>query len=143
MSIINYGVIVILFVVYFCWTWNNTKDYETNFHRILYTVIGTGIIALGTYIIFLISKRGINYPYVEMIGKVRNIILLIFVPINGFIISPQIARTIGRIKKDNITNEELKRKIILFIIITIIVITIECSYFKNIQNGIIAQFNIK
>ena len=143
MSIIIYGVIVILFVVYFCWTWNNTKYFEGNFQRILFTIIGTIIIALGTYIIFIISKREINYPHIEMIGKVRNIILLIFVPINGFIIVPQIARTLGIMKRDNITDEELKKKIILFIIITIIVITIECSYFKNIQNGIITQFNIK
>ena len=143
MSIIIYGVIVILFAVYFSWTWNNTKDFEGNFYRILYTVIGTVIITLGTYIVFLISKGGINYPNIEMIGKIRNIILLIFVPINGFIILPQIARTIGKMKKDNITNDELKKKIILFIIIIIIVITIECSYFKNIQNGIIVQFNNK
>ena len=143
MSAMIYVIIIILFFVYLSWTWNNTKAFEGNFTRISYIIIGTLFITLATYIIFLISKSGITYPHVEMIGKIRNIILLTFVPINGFITLPQIANTIEKIKNDNITAEQLKRRIVIFIIIVLLIVIFECSYFKNIQNGIIQVINLR
>lgn len=143
MSGLIYGIIIILFLVYLFWTWNNTKCFEGNFTRISYIIIGTLFMTLATYIIFLISKKGITYPHQDMVGVVRNIILLTFVPINGFIVLPQIASTIGKIKNDDITGEQLKRRLLIFIITIIIIVLIECSYFKNIQSGIIQLINLR
>ena len=143
MSAMIYVVIIILFLVYLSWTWNSTKSFEGNFTRISYIIIGTLFITLVTYIIFLISKNGINYPIEDMIGKMRNIILLTFVPVNGFITLPQVAITIGKIKNDDITAEKLKKKIIVFIVTVLIIVIFESYYFKNIQNGIIQLINLK
>lgn len=143
MSGLIYGIIIILFLVYIFWTWNNTKSFEGNFTRISYIIIGTLFMTLVTYIIFLISKKGVIYPHQDMIGVLRNIILLIFVPVNGFVTLPQIASTIGKIKNDDITGEELKRKIAIFIITIIIVVILECYYFKSIQNQIIGIINLR
>ena len=141
MSAMIYVIIIILFLVYLSWTWKSTKSFEGNFTRISYIIIGTACITLSTFIIFLISKNGITYPVQDMIGATRNIILLTFVPINGFFILPQIANIIGRIKNDDITPEQLKRRLVIFIIAIIVIVIFECSYFKNIQNGIIQLIN--
>lgn len=143
MSTLIYGIIIILFAVYLFWTWNNTKCFEGNFTRISYIVVGTIFITLATYIIFLISKSGIDYPNKDMIGKIRNIILLVFVPINGFLTLPQIANTIRKIKDEEITAKKLKRNITIFVICLIIIVILECNYFGNIQNRIIQLVRLK
>ena len=78
-----------------------------------------------------------------MIGVVRNIILIVFTPVNGFITLPRIANIIGKIKNDEITGYQLKKKIIIFTIVVIIAIVIEGIYFKDVQNGIIQIFKLK
>ena len=78
-----------------------------------------------------------------MVGEVRNWILLIFVPLNGFIILPQIARLIGLIKAEETTKEDFQKKVRRFLIIFIILIIFECIYFKSIQNGIINFIELK
>ena len=143
MSVMIYIMIIILFLIFIFWTWNNTKSFEGTFTRVSYIIIGTLFISITTFIIFIISKNNINYPNQDMIGVVRNIILLVFVPINGFIILPQIASTIGKIKNDDITAEKLKKRIVIFIIAIIIIVIFEGYYFKNIQNGIIQIINLK
>ena len=136
-------IIIMLFAVYLFWTWNNTKSFQGIFTRISYVIIGTAFITFVTYIIFLISKKGIIYPYNDMAELIRNIIMLIFVPVNGLITLPQIGNTIEKIKNDTITPEKLKKRIIIIIIIVIIIIIYECSYFKSIQSKIIRLINLK
>lgn len=143
MSAMIYVIIIVLFLVYISWTWNSTHSFEGKIARISYILVGTAVITFVTYIIFLISKNGINYPVKEMIGATRNIILLTFVPINGFLILPQIANTLGKVKKDEITPEQFKKRLVIFIIAIIVIVVFECSYFKGIQNGIIEFINTK
>ncbi|MCI9064184.1 MAG: hypothetical protein HFJ17_06245 [Clostridia bacterium] len=143
MSTIINIVIIVLFLVHILWTWNNTKSFEGTFTRISYIVIGTLFMTLFTYIIFCVSKNSVKYPTLEMVPVVRNIILLTFVPVNGFVTLPRVANTIGKIKNDQITPSEFKRQIVIFIAIIILMIIIECIYFKNIQNGIIRIIRLR
>jgi hypothetical protein len=78
-----------------------------------------------------------------MVGQVRRIILLIFTPINGFAVLPQVANIISRVKNGNISNEDLQKKIRVVLIICIVLIIFECIYFKNIQTGIIDLIKTK
>ena len=143
MSTAIYITIIVLFIVYVLWTWNSTKCFEGTSIRISYIVIGTLFITFVTYIIFLISKNGINYPSSDMIGKIRNIILLTFIPVNGFITLPQIGNIIGKIKDDSITSEKAKKRIIIFLISIIVVLIFECYYFGSMQNRIIGMINAR
>ena len=143
MSTVIYLMIFVLFLVHIFWTWNNTRGFEGNFTRISYIVIGTLFVTLLTYVIFLLSRNNVKYPNENMIGDVRNIILLTFVPINSFIILPQMAKIIDRVKNDELSGESLKNKILIFGIMVIIIIIIEVIYFKSIQNGIINIINSK
>jgi hypothetical protein len=138
-----YFIIFILFVFFILWTWNSTKEFEGIFTRISYIVIGTAFIALLTLVIFLFAKIGVEYPKQDMVGQVRRIILLIFTPINGFAVLPQVANIISRVKNGNISNEDLQKKIRVVLIICIVLIIFECIYFKNIQTGIIDLIKTK
>ena len=143
MKAMIYLIIIALYAIYILWTWNNTKSFEGTFTRISYMAIGTLFILFVTYIIFRVSRSGIIYPNKEMIGDVRNIILIVFTPVNGFITLPRIANMIGKIKNDEITGDKLKKKIIFFTIGVFIAIIIEGIYFKDVQNGIIEIFKLK
>ena len=72
-----------------------------------------------------------------MIGEVRKIILLSFIPINGFIILTQTASIFAQAKSGMVSKEDMQKKIKRLVIIFIILIVIEAIYFKNIQNGMI------
>ena len=141
MSTTIYLTILILFLVYILWTWNSTKSFEGSFIRISYIAIGTLFITFVTYIIFLISKNRVQYPNEQLEGIIRNIILLTFIPVNGFITLPQIGNIISKIKNDSINKEKIKIKIITFFITIIIIIIFECHYFGGMQSKIIEIIN--
>lgn len=138
-----YFIVFILFCVYLVWTWNSTKEFGAINIRISYLIIGTVFITFITFLLFWISKIGVEYPKPEMVGQVRKIILLIFIPINGFMILIQAANIIGRVKNGNISNEDVQKRVKFLIIFFIAMIILECIYFKNIQNGIISVINAK
>ena len=142
MSILIYLIITILFAVLIFWTWNNTKEFNETKDRIKYIVIGIFLVTIVTTIIFAISKIGINYPKAEIMKKVRNIAILLFTPINGFLSLPHIA-TIKNDIKINAKEEKVKKKIIILGIIIIISLIVEINYLKDFQNGIIGILNSK
>ena len=136
MSLINF-IIVVLFIIYIVCAWNSTKEFENNLLRISFIFVGTLFITLLTLILFWISKIGVEYPKKEMIGEVRRIILLSFIPINGFLMLTQTASIFAQAKSGMVSKEDMQKKIKRLVIIFIILIVIEAIYFKNIQNGMI------
>ena len=133
MSIINF-IIFVLFVIYIVFVWNSTKEFENTLIRVSYIFIGTLFITLLTVILFWISKIGVEYPKKEMIGEVRRIILLVFIPINGFITLTQASSIFVQAKSGMVSKEDMQKKIKRLIIIFIMLIIVEIIYFKNIQN---------
>ena len=138
-----YFIIIMLFLVYIFWTWNSTKEFETITIRISYVVIGTIFMAFITFLLFLFSRIGVTYPSKEMVGEVRNIILLVFTPINGFIMLPKLSYAIAEVKNGTISKEDLQKKIRKILIIAIVLIIFEVIYFKSIQNEIIDFINLQ
>ena len=136
MSLI-YFIIIILFTIYIIFVWNSTKEFENTLIRVSYILIGTLFITILTLILFWISKIGVTYPKKEMIGEVRRIILLSFIPINGFVTLTQSASIFAQAKSGMVSKEDMQKKIKRLVIIFIILIVFEAIYFKNIQNGMI------
>lgn len=136
-----YFIIFILFAMYIVFTWNSTKEFETIISRISFVIIGTLFISLFTLVLFYISKIGVVYPKEEMIGQIRKIVLLVFIPINGFLTLTQLASIFAKAKSDMISKEELSKKIKIFAIIFIVLIIIECIYLKRFQVDIIEMMN--
>lgn len=136
MSLINF-IIVVLFIIYIVCAWNSTKEFENTLMRISFIFVGTLFITVLTLILFWISKIGVQYPKKEMIGEVRRIILLSFIPINGFVTLTQSASIFAQAKSGMVSKEDMQKKIKRLVIIFIILIVFEAIYFKNIQNGMI------
>jgi len=138
-----YFIVFLLFVVYIVWTWNSTKEFEDQKIRIAYLIVGTLFIAMVTLIIFLVSKIGVNYPKKEMVGQVQKIVLLVFTPINGFLVLTQFSSVFQQIRSGMVSKEKMNKKIKTLLIVFTILIIIECIYFKNVQYGIIKIINSK
>ena len=60
---------------------------------------------------------------------------------NGIIVMPQIAKILDKINEDEIQQNELKKRIIILLIIFVICIIFECGYMKDTQEGIIKIYN--
>lgn len=142
MAIGIWAVAIILWCVLIFWTWNNLKALENNASKIVYIVLSILILGIITFIIFNISKSGVQYPKANMISPVRKMILMIFIPINGFISMTYIASQIGRLEIGEIDSNKFRKKVIAIIIIFAIILLFEFSYFKNIQNGIVNIYKI-
>ena len=136
MSLINF-IIFVLFVMYAVFVWNSTKEFENTVIRVSYIFIGTLFITILTLIVFWMSKIGVEYPKKEMIKEVRRIVLLVFIPINGFIILTKAASIFTQAKSGMVSKEDMEKKVKRMIIIFVVLIIIEVIYFKNIQNGMI------
>ena len=133
MQFIIYFIIAVLYIVLIAWTWNNVKDFSNNISKIKYVVIGIITLFIVTYIIFNISKIGINYPNKEIAKIVRRISVFLFIPINGYISLPHIAKIKTDISDGNVDDEKSKRKIKILVMIMIIVVIIEIIFLKDFQ----------
>ena len=138
MGLVIYIIICVLFTVLILWTWNNTKDFDKTSSKVSFIIIGIIILTVITLVIFNFSKVNVTYPNEEMIKEVRNIVLLVFVPVNGFISLPHIA-SIRCIEDD----EKMKRRIIILGIVFIVVMILETIYLKDFQNGIMQILKAK
>ena len=96
-----------------------------------------------TFILFNLSKIGIDYPNEDIMKEIRKIALLLFIPINGFLTLPHIASIKTEIQLGAKEEEKIKRKIILIAIVWILAIIIETIYLKDFQKGIIQIINTK
>ena len=132
-----YFIILVLFIVYIIFAWNSTKEFEKTLVRISFILVGTIFITIFTLILFLFSKIGISYPKKEMIGEVRRIILLCFIPLNSFFTITQAASIFAQSKSGMVSKEDIQKRLKILIIIFTILIIFEAICFKNIQNGII------
>lgn len=132
-----YFIIFVLFIIYIVFLWNSTREFESLLMKFSFILVGTIFIAILTLFLFWISKIGIQYPKKEMIGEVRKIVVLAFIPINGFIILIQAVRLFIQAKSGMVSKEDMEKRIKRLIIIIIVLIIIEVIYFKSIQNGMI------
>ncbi len=135
--------IIVLFVVLLFWTWNNSKDFQENKAKIKFILIGLISLSMVTFILFNLSKIGIDYPNEDIMKEIRKIALLLFIPINGFLTLPHIASIKTEIQLGAKEEEKIKRKIILIAIVWILAIIIETIYLKDFQKGIIQIINTK
>ena len=133
-------IVIALFIVQIGFTIYRAEAYE-RIEKVVICVAGTLISWLITIILFNLSSKGIEYSNLEFKHQVSKILVLVFTSINGIIYMPYIVKLMSKYKFNEIKNDELIKKILLLIIITIILFTIEVIYLKNIQLGIINVAN--
>lgn len=142
MKIAIYFIIVVLFIVLLFWTWNNSREFQENTDKIKFILIGLMVLSLITWIIFNLSKIGIQYPNEDIMKELRKISVLLFIPINGFLSLPHMASIKSELHQVTRDDEKIKRKIIILGIVFILAIIIEILYLNDFQNGIIEMLNV-
>ena len=120
-------------------TWKNLSELSNN-QKIIFIAIGTIITFLITLIIFNISKSNIVYESKDMMADVRNAIISIFTALNSVIFIPKVATIYKKIKNGEIQNF---KSIIITVVVFVLIIILECNYFKEIQEGILQIYYSK
>lgn len=101
------------------------------------------ICLIFTTILFNMSSLGIEYPNSKSKEIAMRTLVLIFTPINGILLLPNITRIMNERQNDKINKEEYTKKLQKFFIIIVLLIIIEFIYLKNIQIGILSNYNIQ
>lgn len=107
--------------------------------KLIYIVVGTAIMYILTSIVYWFSTRGIEMNEVSERGK--DLITFLFVPINGIIILPMLAKSYNKLKYGSLDKSVFLRRGIVLAIILLIALIIECMYFKNIQEQVVNMLN--
>ncbi len=129
-------IIAILFLVLLGWSWNSLGSIDKK-EKIKYIIIGLVLTYLLTFIIYAISKIGIQYDNKEAMKMIRTVFVLLFAIVNGYILLPYSFKKIEKIKSKEIEEEKLKRSIIILLIIIVILLIFESIYLGNLQQGIL------
>lgn len=129
-------IIAILFLVLLGWSWNSLGSIDKK-EKIKYIIIGLVLTYLLTFIIYAISKIGIQYDNKETMKMIRTVFVLLFAIVNGYILLPYSFKKIEKIKNEEIEEKKLKRSIIILLIIIVILLIFESIYLGNLQQGIL------
>lgn len=121
--------IVSIVLMYYC-----LGDIEKK-EKIIFIAVGTGIMYILTSIVYWISTMGIEITEVSETGK--NLITFLFVPVNGLIILPILAKSYVKLKYGNISNKVFANRILVLAVLLIIILIIECNYFRQIQEQVV------
>lgn len=132
--------ILILNIVSILLMYRSLND-RTPKEKFIYIAMGIAIMYVLTSIVYWISTRNIEISEVSDLGK--DLIIFLFVPINGIIVLPLFARSYCRFKDGGINGTVLRNRGIVFGIILLILLIIECGYFENIQNQVVKMITNK
>ena len=125
--------VVSIVLMYYCLADLTKKE------KLIYIAGGTAFMYVLTTIVYWISTRGITMTEVSEMGK--NLITFLFVPINGIIILPMFAKSYYSYKMRGLDGNILKKRAMVLGVILLIILIIECIYFKNIQEQVVNLIN--
>lgn len=129
---------IVIFLLAIKFTWQNLSDLD-NSKKIIYIVIGSLINIIISLIIFNLSKGEIDYD-IDVLNKMKMVLISVITPINMLITLPFVANTIDKIRYKEIEEEKLKKRIIFYALFIIIFLIFETNYLKDIQLGAMQIF---
>lgn len=135
-------IMIVLFLVLIGWTWSSLGSIERK-TKIICMICGLVIVYMITFIIYNISKIGIIYENQETMTTIRNVYVILFTILNGYIILPYTFRKLEQINNEEIEKEKIKKSIIIILIIIVILAIFEILYLGNSQQTILNMMNKK
>ena len=141
MVILIATITIILYIILIAFTAKSLGDTIELRTKVIYIIIGLIVMTIITSIVFFISTKEIKYENVNLANSVRNILITVFVPVNGIITMPYLARLLSKINSNEITQLKLKKTVTILAILFIVLLVFECSYLKNTQIGILNIIN--
>lgn len=121
--------IVSIALMYYCLDDTPKKE------KIIFIVAGTAIMYVLTSIVYWISTRGIEVTEVSEKGK--DLITFLFVPINGILILPIFSKSYYKYRQGSLDNRTFRGRGVVLAVLLLIILIIECIYFKNIQEQVV------
>ncbi len=128
---------IIIYIVAGVMIYYNLYNYDKS-SKIKLMIIGFIITFIATVIICFISANGISAS-ANYVSIARNTSILIFAPINAIISLPYICNVLNKYKDRRINETQLKRKILIFSIILILIFIFEMAYIKDFEMGLISS----
>lgn len=125
--------VIAIALTYYCLDGLEKKD------RVLFIAIGIAIMYMLTSFVYWLSTKGVEIK--EVAEQCKNLITFLFVPINGLIVLPILAKSYRKYKIGRLKADKLRNRGILLAILLLGVLIVECSYFKDIQIGVIQMLN--
>lgn len=129
-------IMLVMFLVLLGWMWNSLGTIEKK-TKIICIIIGLVVTYIITFIIYNISKIGIEYESKEIMKQIRNIFVLLFTIVNGYVLLPYVFRKLEQINNDNLPKEKLQKSIVILLIIIILLFIFESMYLGNRQETIL------
>lgn len=137
MIILIATITIILYILLISSTMHSLKLVESTKVKIGFIVTGFILMLVSIWVTFYISISGLNYENAQIVGRVRNLLVAVFVPVNGLIVMPYLAKMLSKIGSNELTQEKFKKRLIILTIIYFAILIFECSYFKSTQIGIL------
>ena len=103
--------------------------------KFIFIAAGTGIMYILTSIVYWISTNKIEITEVSETGK--NLITFLFVPVNAIVVLPIIAKSYAKTKYRKLSNDVFFKRGIVLAVLLLIVLIVECNYFKSIQQQVV------
>lgn len=128
--------IIVLNIVAIALTYYCLSDVEKR-EKLIFIAIGVAIIYVLTSFVYWISTKDVAMKVVSELGK--NLITFLFVPINGIIVLPILAKSCAKYKTGRLDLDKLKNRTLVLVMILAILLIVECMYFKEIQNRVVAM----
>ena len=126
--------IIILNVVAIVLTYHCLGDLLKK-ERLVFIVVGLAVMYALTSVVYWISTNGIEITEVSETGK--NLITFLFVPINGLVMLPLLAKSYYKYKTGGLDKSVLLKRGAVLGVLLLIVLIFECMYFKNIQEQVV------
>lgn len=126
---------IIIYIIATVMMYYNLYNYDKN-NRIKLIIFGFILTFIITVIICNISSNGLNTNS-EHLSIVKRASILLFSPINAIISLPYMFNLLNKHKEERISKIQLKRKLIIFCIILIIIAIFEIGYIKDFEIGLL------
>ena len=121
--------IVSILLIYRCLTGVEKKE------RFIFLAAGIAIMYMLTSFVYWISTRNVEITQVSQTGK--DLITFLFVPINGILILPLLAKSYAKYRGNNLRKRILINRGFVLTLFLIILLIVEGVYFKNILDGVV------
>lgn len=121
--------IISIALMYYCLGNLNKKE------KLIFIASCTAIMYILTSFVYWLSTKNIEITPVS--EKSKDLIIFLFVPVNGIITLPLLAKSYFKYKIGGIDILILRNRAIAILIILIIFLVIECKYLKNIQQQVV------
>lgn len=129
-------IMLVMFLVLIGWMWTSLGGIEKK-TKIICMIIGLVVTYVLTFVIYNVSKIGIEYESKEVMQQIRNIFVLLFTIVNGYILLPYVFRKLEQINNDNLPKDKLTKSIVILLIMIVVLFIFESIYLGNRQEAIL------